>query len=670
VIRYRPEIDGLRAVAVLSVIFYQMGVSTHGINFFSGGFLGVDIFFVISGYLITSILIRDLSHNEFSFIRFYERRARRILPALALVTLVSIPLGWLFMDVSQYKELAQSIVSVTFFLSNFFFVEEISYSYSMVELKPLLHTWSLSVVEQYYILFPIVMLLCWKFARKYIMAIFTIGLIVSLLLTNWTSQKYPDTSFYLLHTRGWELLAGGVLAKLENKYDRNNNHVLDLLMPVLGTFLIVYSIAFFDDNTPHPSFQAILPVVGTILIIWFAGNKDFITKFLSSKPVVGIGLISYSLYLWHQPILAYTRLANVGELPEGSKYWVIFSIFYVSYASWRFVEKPFRDSQRVSRRKMIVLLLLTWTGILILGVFIHLNGGMPERLKIPDSVLASFKYGDGTDDPHKCADVAGAHKNIDLWCELGEPKKNGYDFFIFGDSHAFSVFPQFDRAAKELGLSGKTISQSGCLPFFNIEPDRGENGKHCVDLNNKVFEFVKNNQIKKIFLIARWNYYTLGLHGGTGFQNIRMVGSDFPAALVDREKIFLHGLQNTIREYLKIGVDLHIVSQAPYHLMDPKKAYNNIHNRPFYARNKKPIRIVTYGLQRHIHDDYNRSPNAVLANAVGEKNLHDFTDVLCNINICPIGSEEEAYYWDSNHLSIAGSLLLKNKTIKILRSLK
>lgn len=548
---YRPEIDGLRAIAVLSVVFFHAGLTINGSHLFPGGYLGVDIFFVISGYLITSILIRELKEEKFSFKKFYERRARRILPALALVTLATIPLGWVFMDVGQLDELARSIISVTIFLSNLFFLENISYFSSSVELKPLLHTWSLAVEEQYYVLFPIVMLLCWKYARRHIVAIFVTALVLSLTLANWTSQKYPDASFYLLTTRGWELLAGALLAKLESKYERQDNKAINSTFSVLGMLLVVYSIAAFDVNTLHPAFLTALPVSGVMLIIWFSGKDDVVTKILSSKPFVGIGLISYSLYLWHQPILANVRLSNLGKIPDGSEYWLIALLIVISTLSWKFVEQPFRSPVKVSSKKAILLLTVSWSAIFAIGAVIHWNGGFPERLDFPQSVTESFKYGDGTEEPHKCIDVAGAYEEPGLWCKLGV-EKNGLDFFMFGDSHAFSAIPQFDYAAKELGLAGIAISQSGCLPFLNIEPSRRENGLHCVKLNQEVFKYVKENRIKKLFLVARWNYYTVGLYSGIGFQNIRNVGSEFPDNQEGREKVFENGLINTLREYKKL----------------------------------------------------------------------------------------------------------------------
>ena len=294
---YRPEIDGLRAIAVSAVILYHAQITVLDHQLFRGGFIGVDIFFVISGYLITSIILKELViTGTFSFKYFYERRIRRILPALLFVMLISLPFAWMYLLPSSFVDFSKSILYSLGFSSNFYFhYSGQQYGAESGLLKPLLHTWSLSVEEQYYILFPIVLLITFKYFRKYLIHILILGFVISLGLADWGSRNHPSFNFYVLPTRGWELLAGSILAYFEITLGhRSKNKILNLILPTLGLLLIGHSILFFNDEMFHPSFYTLSPIIGVGLIIWFSNKNELITKILSTKLLVGIGLISYS----------------------------------------------------------------------------------------------------------------------------------------------------------------------------------------------------------------------------------------------------------------------------------------------------------------------------------------------------------------------------------------
>ena len=256
-IKYRPEIDGLRAIAVGAVILYHAQINISGYNIFKGGFIGVDVFFVISGYLISSIILKELiSNGSFSFKHFYERRVRRILPALLFLMLVSLPFAWLFLLPNSLIDFSKSILYSLIFSSNFYFhYSGQIYGAEDGLLKPYLHTWSLSVEEQFYVLFPIILLLLFKWLRNHFIYILIFGFIISLGLAEWTSKNYPSRSFYFIHTRMWELLAGSILAYFEIiKGHRSKNQLLNLVLPTIGLVLISHSIIFFDSKIFHPSF--------------------------------------------------------------------------------------------------------------------------------------------------------------------------------------------------------------------------------------------------------------------------------------------------------------------------------------------------------------------------------------------------------------------------------
>lgn len=310
---YRAEIDGLRSIAVISVILYHAQLVFYGRDWLVGGYLGVDIFFVISGYLITRIILSELhATGSFSLLNFYERRARRILPVLFIVIFVSIPFAWQRLLPSALVEYAQSVLAAIFFVSNFFFYfSTTEYGADSALLKPFLHTWSLGVEEQFYLFFPIMAMVLFKYFRAHFLAILfglcLLSLQFSAVMVNYNS----DLNFYLPLSRFWEIAIGSVLALRELAYKSKPPHPFWAnTLPMLGLYLLIYAILFFDGETPHPGFQTLIPILGVALIIAFASSDDLVGKILGSKPLVYIGLLSYSLYLWHFPVFAFSRIGH------------------------------------------------------------------------------------------------------------------------------------------------------------------------------------------------------------------------------------------------------------------------------------------------------------------------------------------------------------------------
>ncbi|MDG1056907.1 MAG: acyltransferase family protein, partial [Flavobacteriaceae bacterium] len=331
---YRSEIDGLRALAIIPVILFHAGT-----EFCSGGFLGVDIFFVISGYLITSILIGELEQGNFSILRFYERRARRILPALFVVMLACLPFAYMWMLPSQLEDFAQSLVAVSLFLSNWLFWSEASYFASATELKPLLHTWSLAVEEQYYLMFPLLLLLCWRIFRPFTFGFIFLLAAMSFLLAEWGWRNEPEINFYFTFSRFWELLVGSMCAFLTVGQKQRSSNFLG----AIGIALIISAIFYYDENTPFPSAYALVPVVGTALIILFADKTTWTARLLSTRGFVGVGLISYSAYLWHQPLFAFARIRSLTEPSHYLMALLAAAALLLAWVTWRWVEQPFRN---------------------------------------------------------------------------------------------------------------------------------------------------------------------------------------------------------------------------------------------------------------------------------------------------------------------------------------
>ncbi len=345
---YRADIDGLRAIAVLAVLIYHAGFYWQGQKLLAGGFLGVDIFFVISGYLICSVLLKEINAGQLSFAAFYERRARRILPALFLVMVCSIIIAPVLLPSAPLKEFAASIAATSAFVSNFFFWLQDSYTAAPSLRKPLLHTWSLAVEEQFYLLFPLFLWLVWKKISGKFMLAFSLVAMVSLLYAEWASHYLPSANFYLLPARIWALLAGAMLAHMHSRGKFKHPHGL---LAWLGLALVVASLVVFDDTTRHPSLLTLLPVMGTVMMIAAVPASAYLNKLLSSRLMVGIGLISYSLYLWHQPVFAFARIYT--EMTATDKLMLIALCLVLATISWHYVEKPFRQPDKMPRRSLV-----------------------------------------------------------------------------------------------------------------------------------------------------------------------------------------------------------------------------------------------------------------------------------------------------------------------------
>jgi peptidoglycan/LPS O-acetylase OafA/YrhL len=480
-ITYRPEIDGLRAIAVGAIILYHAQISILGYQLFKGGFVGVDIFFVISGYLITSIILKELvTTNFFSFKHFYGRRIRRILPALIFVILVSLPFAFLYLTPSSFIDFLKSILYSLGFSSNFYFhYSGQEYGAESGLLKPLLHTWSLSVEEQYYILFPIFLIIIFKYFRKYLINILISGFFISLCLAEWTSRKYPSASFYFLHTRMWELLAGSILAYFEiTKGHRSKKKSLNIILPSIGLFLIGHSILFFDDKMLHPSFYTLSPIIGTCLILWFSEKDEQITKILSTKLFVGIGLISYSLYLWHYPIFAFARIIY----DEGNIqifFFIIIITFISSIISYYIIEKTFRNKKYSS--KIVISILFLISVFLIAFIINILNFKLHPFLTEYAKEQSQFK------------------RNYD-YNNFNEEKKN---VFIIGNSYADNLLNLFSRNSElnrkyyfytALGDNRDDIYQIKCLKKFL-------SNKNDTICDNNKFSFFVTQFNKSDFII-------------------------------------------------------------------------------------------------------------------------------------------------------------------------
>lgn len=377
--KYRREVDGLRAVAVVPVVLVHAGFAA-----FSGGFVGVDIFFVISGYLITNILLRELEAKEFSILGFYERRARRILPALFVVMLACMPFAYAWMLPDDLKNFGQSLVATSLFSNNVLLALTSGYWDLTSEFKPLLHTWSLGVEEQYYIFFPIVLMLMWRYAKKSVTPLLWVALVASLLLAEAGQRVNPTVTFYMLPTRAWELLMGALAAiYLTNGALAKVGPAARQALSLLGLVLIAGAVLLFGRGHPSPGLSTVVPTLGAVLIILFANEGTVANRILGHRAMVGIGLISYSIYLWHQPLLAFARIYAVEEPSGLVGAGLVLASFVLAYLTWRFVEVPTRRST-LSRRNVFIWSAAGSLAFIGMGLYLNKSYGMPWRVFSPD----------------------------------------------------------------------------------------------------------------------------------------------------------------------------------------------------------------------------------------------------------------------------------------------
>ena len=620
--KYRSEIDGLRALAVLPVILFHAGF-----DWFSGGFVGVDVFFVISGYLITTIIISEMVERKFSIVNFYERRARRILPALFFVIAACLPFAWLWLTPTDLKDFGQSLVAVSTFSSNILFWLESGYFNTAAELKPLLHTWSLAVEEQYYILFPIFLTLTWRLGIKWVLILLSIIFFISLGFAQWGAYNKPFATFYLLPTRGWELLVGAFAAFYLKYNSHLKSQILNQVLSLIGFCMIVYSIIAFDETTPFPSLHALIPTIGTGLLIFCAVPKTFIHKLLSLKFIVGIGLISYSAYLWHQPLLAFTRHRFLGDTSDFIIIALCIASFVIAWFSWRFVEGPFRDKNIISSKAIY---LFSAIGIFLfssLGLMINKQNGFVERI--------DFKIGyDSIDNSPlrlKC------HTN-EIPCEyFGD----SIEWATFGDSHVVELSYALADYLRQKNIGIQHNSYSSCQPSISI------NSSPCSKWSKETIDrLIGSPNIKNILVSFRLTSYMYG-DSYLKYPNLPNEFSESERDIIwsDLLKIFDLLLEN---------------GKTVYFVVQPPELPLYMEQMVFWQRKEEKL---TRGAKREWWDKRNSYVFNKLGDIPNQVKLVNPTEIFCDSKYC-YGSDDKGYlYFDDNHVSLHGASIIVEKGI-------
>ena len=667
-ISYRPEIDGLRAIAVLAVVFYHAVLIFFDKKPFEGGFIGVDIFFVISGYLITSIILKEInSTGSFSFSNFYERRARRILPALFLVILFSIPFAWSFLLPLNFIDFSKSILYSLGFSSNFYFYHTgIQYAAEDSLLVPLLHIWSLSVEEQYYIIFPAVLIVTYKYFKKYLFHILILGFCLSLFLAQWGSSRYPTLNFYMLPTRGWELLAGSILSFLEIKKNfRSQNLKINNILSIFGFLLILHAIFFFNDEMFHPSFYTLSPIIGVSLIIWFTNKKEFLTKILSSRLLVGIGLISYSLYLWHYPIFAFARIKYIYLSTQG-KFLLIFLCLFLSVLSYFLVEKNFRNRLKISLRTLSLYLASFLIIITSVTVLIIRADGFNDRFP---KILQSQNYKERK-----------YPKNFFEYVS----EKNSKKVVLIGDSHMATLSQDLKNKLKNQNLNYIQSIKVGCQFILNLNRVNKKTlreGECNKKFQEKRLELLKNLESSTIILGGRLpplleeEMFDNKEGGRVGqMRDFLQYQNNSLETKEQRNKAIGFEYKDTVNKIVSMGHKVILVYPIPevgWHV--PKKIYRNL-PRPFKENETKK-----YLDKLNITTDFDlfkkrTQKSFQLLDTINSENVHRIYPhkLFCNTvikNRCITHDKKNIFYSDDDHPSKIGAAMINKLLINKIKEI-
>ena len=655
---YKPNIDGLRAIAVIAVVLFHTDIKQ-----FSGGYIGVDIFFVISGYLITCIIKNKINSNEFSLVDFYRKRVIRLFPALFFVYLIILIFGLFVYDPKSFRNLGASIVSSSLFVSNILFYKFTNYFNGSSINHPLIHTWSLSVEEQFYIFFPLFFIITKKLKNSkiklLILLIFATSLIISIL-----EVKYSlAAAYYLVTSRIWELLFGSIIAL--NFIPKIQNVIIKNIVSLFSLIAIFYCIIFYNKNTNFPGLNALMPVLGTGFIIHCEINKEQfnVLPFLKNKVLVYIGKISYPLYLWNWPIVSFYKYFKVVPLNFFDKFLIIFSSFLLSILTWKFIEIPFKRilNNIISTKKIIIGSILLISFFSILGYFVFINNGFPFRLSKKEvTIIENSNSEEYWEFQIKYeSDILANNYNFSL---LEKTINDTPKYIFLGDSHVRALMPMILKVSQENNINGRIFSMSSTPPLlgFSIQSSKSENINENL-YNNKLITYIsKNKSLKYVFLHARWAAYINGAWLDKNEDQFMPIYYDEVKEhkILSNDEAFKTGLTRTIDTLLKLNKRVIIVSSIPEIIYDVPSAYVKSCRFPkiFNIEEIKPTRLEFQERQKEVNAIFNQISNKYKIQVIDLSPLFFDTN---NVGIISIG--DSLLYRDGNHLSKFGSFYLKDK---------
>ena len=644
---YRRDIDGLRAVAVVPVVLFHAGVPGFG-----GGFIGVDVFFVISGFLITSLISEEIRQGRFSIVTFYERRVRRIIPALVFVLAVSSVLAAVLLFPSQFETFAKSLAATMLFASNVLFWQETGYFAAPASQQPLLHTWSLAVEEQFYVVFPLALVFIHRWLRGRWVAWLAPLAVLSFAFSVWGVRHSPTATFYLAPTRAWELLLGSLLAL--GAFPRLPGRLPMEIAGALGLALIAWGVVTLSATSPFPGLNALYPCLGAALVIYSGGSSPTYTKaLLGTGPLVFIGLISYSLYLWHWPLLVFASFWNIYALSPLQTAVVVALSFGAAAFSWKFVEAPFRRRGGGFTRQRVFYAAGAASFVLAaFGLFGHLSQGWPSR--VPASVAEIEAFANSVN-PRQgtCLIQPGHTLTVDQTCTYGADVPPTYA--VWGDSHADALIDGIGKVAKTHGAAVKFLALSSCPPLLDVK--RTDPAYPCVADNNSFMDYlVGNDAIRTVILIARYAVYVEGWTDDLGPAERGMPSSPYitdldgtVTSLAGRRDLLRSALHKTVGKLLAAGKRVVLVYPIPEVGYDVPSTLARV------TMVRRPLDSFTrpFGLyeqrQKHVIEALDS-----LGDPDGLVRIYPVKR-LCDADHCIVSAGGTPLYRDDDHLSLPGA---------------
>lgn len=623
---YRPDIDGLRAIAVLSVVIFHAFP-----EFMRGGFIGVDIFFVISGFLISKIIIGEIQRESFSFIDFYSRRIRRIFPALIIVLTACTIIGWIILLPGDYSQLGKHLLGGATFTSNFILWSEAGYFDSSAESKPLLHLWSLAIEEQFYIIWPLLLWLCAR-KRKNLLSMTILAAAISFAANIYLVKEHSTAAFYSPFTRFWEILFGGLLAcisierqelasrgKGSTKLKASENFLANALS-MTGILLLVMGFSWIEKTASFPGAWALLPVLATTLLIYAGPATWFNRHVLSSRILVWFGLISFPLYLWHWPLLVFARIAKGGTPSLEFRLMIVVLSILLAWATYRFIEQGIRKKTLPGHKSLSLATAMTLTGLA--GLALHATAGVPSRF--PEAIRSIAEYAFDYRPAYRAGscflDPEQDHAYFST-CDDGNNKVE-HRVLLWGDSHAAHLYPGY-LALKNPETQIIQRTASGCPPLLEINI---ESRPHCQKVNDHVIKMIHHERPEKVVLAAIWTEYDLRTLEKT-LESIRVAGV---------RKIDFVGPVPQWNESLPRQLHIHFSNSIPHVL--PERMKTGLRTEFFDIEDSLKLRVQRLGA-RYI------SAQEILCNAEG-----------CLTRVGDSASELTA--WDYGHLTQKGSEFL------------
>lgn len=652
-IAYRADIDGLRAIAVGAVVLFHAQLGQ-----FTGGFVGVDVFFVISGYLITSIIVRELDSDTFSLLSFYERRIRRIFPALLLVIAACLVFGAWRMTPRHYDHLAESTLAAIGFHSNFYFAERAGYFMPSAETMPLLHTWSLGVEEQFYFIAPLLLMLVWR-SKKWLVPGFLILLVAAVAGSFWGALSENEKAFYLPHTRAMELMIGmalglGLVPAVRSMIARQ-------ILSAVGLGLIIYATIFYHPAVPFPGAAALVPCLGSALIIHCAGGRDgvsWIGRLLSTAPFVWLGKISYSLYLWHWPLFAFAAYEWGSHLGVTTALVLIAASVVLSVLTYHYVEQPARTSRTILTTQRVYAYGLGGAAVLAgCAGAVAATHGLPARLDPQIASIESKATARGRRSALCEANMRGKQEGP---CLIGRLDR-APTVLVWGDSHAWSLAPQFNDIGNELGIAIVMVTRGGCPPLLDSGQQHAFGRKVCQKYPPEIEKILTQGTIKHVIMTARWGGYT-GRPTTESFD--RTIGTRVTTQVsTEVENAFKATFANTLDRFHRDGIRVTLIAPVP----------------------ELPVHLpsaMTKALMRHkqLNIDYDFAwftrRHQMLMGLLSETEKRERVDVVyphrffCPGGKCQFVSDGLPLYRDDDHLNVYGGRVLKPSLEKSLAWLK